>query len=63
MGLIDRYILKQFLQTLLFALFALNVIIIVVNLIENLGNLLDNNTPVAVIARFYLYQLPTFISW
>jgi lipopolysaccharide export system permease protein len=62
MNLIDRYILRQFVSTLLFALLALCAIFLVVNLMENLDDFLDNNTPADVIIRYYLYFYPEILK-
>ncbi|HYF04159.1 MAG TPA: LptF/LptG family permease [Patescibacteria group bacterium] len=62
MNLIDRYIIRQFVSTLLFSLLALCAIFLVVNLMENLDDFLDNNTPADVIIRYYLYFYPEILK-
>ena len=62
MNLIDRYIVKQFVLTLLFGIIALCTIFLVVNLLENLDNFLDQNATFMVIAKYYLYFFPEIIK-
>lgn len=62
MKLLDRYILRQYIATLLFALTALCVIFLVVNLLENLDDFMDRNTPTGVIVQYYLNFFPEIIK-
>ena len=62
MKLIDRYILRQYIATLLFALTALCVIFLVVNLLENLDDFMDRNTPAGVIVQYYINFFPEIIK-
>jgi lipopolysaccharide export system permease protein len=61
-NIIDRYILKQFIATLFFALFALCVIFLIVNLIENLDEFLDQNAKMEVIVSYYLSFFPEILK-
>ncbi len=62
MDLLDRYILKQFALTLIFAVLALCMIFIIVNLLESLDNFLDSKVPTLIIAQYYLYYLPAIMQ-
>lgn len=62
MRLLDRYILRQYMATLLFALAALCVIFLVVNLLENLDDFMDRNTPASIILQYYLNFFPEIIK-
>lgn len=62
MKILDRYILRQYIATLLFALAALCVIFLVVNLLENLDDFIDRNTPASMIAQYYLNFFPEIIK-
>jgi lipopolysaccharide export system permease protein len=62
MNLIDRYILKQFVNTLLFSIVALCVIFVIVNLLENLEKFLDQNASFLVIIKYYIYFLPDILQ-
>ena len=55
MNLIDRYIVKQFIFTLFFAIIALCTIFVVVNLLESLDNFLDQNATFLTIVKYYIY--------
>ena len=61
MDRIDRYILRQFIQTFLFGLLAFISIYIVVHLIENLDDFSDHNAPTSAILSYYLYLTPNII--
>ncbi len=58
MNIIDRYILRKIISTLLFALIALSVIFIVVSLLENLDEFLDQDATLIIIGEYYLNFLP-----
>ncbi|MBL7998776.1 MAG: LptF/LptG family permease [Candidatus Kapabacteria bacterium] len=62
MNKLDRYILKAFLSTYVFAVIALCVIFIVVNLLENLEKFLDQKATAIAIVTYYLYLLPEIIK-
>lgn len=62
MNLIDRYIIKQFIFTLAFAIVALCVIFLVVNLLESLDDFMDNNASFMVIAKYYLHFFPEILK-
>lgn len=62
MKLIDRYIFKQFVTTILFSLFALYTIFLVVNLIENLDDFIAANMPNKTIIKYYLLFFPEIIK-
>lgn len=61
MKIIDRYFIKQFLQTILFGLFAFTVIFVLVDLMENLDDFIDQKVPNMIIAEYYLYFIPEII--
>lgn len=62
MNIIDRYYLRQFLVTALFALGAIIVIFIVIDMMENLDDFLDRNAGIEIVARYYLYFIPEIIK-
>ena len=62
MKIIDRYILRQFIQTALFSLLAFMVIFVVVDMMENLDDFLDRSAGVGLIATYYMYFLPEIIK-
>lgn len=62
MNKIDRYIIKSFIQTLFFSLFALCIIFIIVTLMENLDEFLDENVELDIIIEYYAVYLPEIIK-
>lgn len=61
--LLDFYVIRQFLLTLLFSLIALCLIFLIVNLIESLDDFLDQNTSFIVIIKYYLYYFPEILKF
>ena len=62
MTLLDRYILRAFLSTLVFSMMALCVIFLVVDLMESLDGFLDHRAPASAIIRYYTFYLPQIIK-
>lgn len=62
MNLIDRYIIKQFINTLLFSVMVLYVIFLIVDLLENLDDFLDNGVKFIIILKYYLYFFPEILK-
>ncbi|GAB5466278.1 MAG: LptF/LptG family permease [Candidatus Kapaibacteriales bacterium] len=59
---IDRYILKQFLLTLVFSLLALYAIFLVVSLLENLDEFIAAEVSIYLIVKYYLYFFPGIVK-
>ncbi len=62
MKLLDRYIVKQFLTTSFFALLAVILIFIVIDVMENLGDFLDRKATLEVLVRYYFFFIPEIIK-
>jgi len=62
MKLIDRYVVKQFLQTVFFALLAFIAIFVIVDMMENLDDFLDQNVVTAIIIQYYIYFIPEIVK-
>lgn len=62
MLILDRYILLKFISTLIFAIVALCVIFLVVNMLENLDSFLDQKAGIEVITKYYLYFFPEILK-
>jgi len=62
MKLLYTYLLRQFVQTLVFAIIALCVIFLIVNLLESLDTFLDHNATFEIIAEYYLYFFPEILK-
>ncbi len=61
--ILDSYILRKFLGSVVYSITLLMTIIIVVDISENLQRFLDNNAPMsAVITGYYLNFIPYFIN-
>ncbi len=61
MKILDRYLLKQFLQTLLFGLLAFTLMFIVIDMMENLDDFIDQNVPNNLIVEYYFVFAPEII--
>lgn len=61
--ILDSYVLRKFLGSVVYSITLLMTIIIVVDISENLQRFLDNNAPMsAVITGYYLNFIPYFIN-
>lgn len=60
--LIDRYILRQLISTLLFSLIALCLIFLIVNLMETLDDFIDHNAGILEIVEYYINFFPYILS-
>jgi lipopolysaccharide export system permease protein len=61
MKILDRYLIKQFLQTLAFALLAFALLFVVIDMMEKLGDILDQNVPTNIIMQYYFVFIPEII--
>lgn len=59
--IIFRYLLRLYLQILVFSLIALTTVFIIVNMIESLDEFLDNNATFEIILRYYIFYAPDVI--
>ena len=62
MKLLDRYILKQFIMTMLFGLLAFTAIFVIIDLLENLDDFLDHSVDTPIIFQYYLAFIPEIIK-
>jgi lipopolysaccharide export system permease protein len=62
MGMLDRYVIWQYVRTVLFGLIAFSVIFILVDMIENLDDFIDQNVEYQYIFLYYVYFLPKIFS-
>jgi lipopolysaccharide export system permease protein len=60
--LVDKYILKQIILTLVFALVALCVIFIVINFMEKMDDFMDNKVTWQTIVKYYFVYLPEILK-
>ena len=62
MKIIDRYLLKQFMLTALFALLAFIVLFVVIDMMENLDDFIDRHATVGIVAMYYVYFIPEIVK-
>jgi lipopolysaccharide export system permease protein len=62
MTILDRYIVRQFIVTFLFALVAVLLIFLVIDMMEKLDDFIDANVPESTIAQYYLFFMPEIIK-
>jgi lipopolysaccharide export system permease protein len=60
--LLDRYIIRQFLLTALFALVAVLIIFIVIDAMEKLDDFIDKQAGWPVILQYYIFFIPEIIK-
>jgi lipopolysaccharide export system permease protein len=61
MKLIDKYLIKQFLQTIFFGIIAFTLIFVVIDMMENLDDFIDQNVPGDIILHYYFVFTPEII--
>jgi len=62
MKIIDRYLIKQFLQTIFFGLLAFTLIFVVIDMIENIDDFIDQEVNSGIIFHYYLVFSPEIIK-
>ncbi len=62
MKIIDKYLIKQFLQTVFFSLLAFILIFLVIDAMENLDDFIDQNVPWINILHYYFVFTPEIIK-
>ncbi|MFI5237472.1 MAG: LptF/LptG family permease [Ignavibacteriales bacterium] len=62
MKIIDKYLIKQFLQTVFFALIAFILIFLVIDAMENLDDFIDQSVPAFKIIHYYIVFTPEIIK-
>jgi lipopolysaccharide export system permease protein len=61
MKIIDKYLIKQFLQTIVFGLLGFTFIFIVIDAMENLDDFIDQSVPALKIIHYYIVFSPEII--
>ncbi len=59
--IIDKYLTKQFLKTILFALVAFTLLFVVIDLMENLDDFIDNHAGLNIVLQYYFVFIPEII--
>lgn len=61
MKILDRYLIKQFLQTIFFGIIALILIFVVIDMMENLDDFIDQNVSLDIVLHYYFVFTPEII--
>jgi lipopolysaccharide export system permease protein len=61
MKIIDRYFIKQFLQTIAFGLLAFAIIFVVIDMMEKLDDFIDESVPNLIVFEYYIYFIPEIL--
>lgn len=61
MKILDRYLIKQFLQSILFGLLAFTLIFVIIDMMENLDDFIDQNVQYSIIFQYYAVFIPEII--
>ncbi len=61
--IIDKYLIKQFLLTIIFALFTFLAIFIIVDIMEHLDEFIEYDVPFLIILKYYAVFLPQMIRY
>jgi len=59
--ILDKYLIKQFLQSVLFGLIAFVVIFAIIDMMENLDDFIDHDVSNALIVEYYIVFIPEII--
>ncbi len=62
MKILDKYLVKQFLQTILFGVIAFSLLFVIIDVMENLDDFIDQSVPYHVILHYYIVFLPDMIK-
>lgn len=62
MKIIDKYLIKQFLQTILFGLLAFTLIFVVIDMVENVDDFVDQKVTASIVLQYYLVFSPEIIK-
>ena len=59
---LDQYIIYQFCIVLYLSILGFMGIFVIVDLIENLDRFIDNQVPISIVIKYYIYTLPYFLG-
>lgn len=59
--LIDKYIVKQFIQTIIFGLITFTLIFVIIDMMENLDDFIDENVALRIIVQYYIVFIPEIV--
>lgn len=58
MKILDKYLIRQFLQTVIFGLLAFTVLFVIIDLMENMDDFIDQNVASNIIVEYYVVFVP-----
>lgn len=61
MKILDKYLIKQFIQTILFGLLAFTLLFVLIDLMEKLDDFIDQNVPNFIILQYYFVFIPEIL--
>ncbi len=59
--ILDKYLIKQFLQIILFGLLTFSLLFVLIDLLENLDDFIDQDVPALIVMKYYLVFLPEIL--
>jgi len=62
MKILDKYLTKSFLLTIVFALVAFTLVFVIIDIMENLDDFIDQNVPAYIISYYYIVFTPEIIK-
>lgn len=62
MKILDKYLVKQFIQTVFFGIIAFTVLFLVIDLMENMDDFIDHDVPFEILLNYYLVFIPEIIK-
>jgi len=63
MKILDRYVGKEFLVYLGYTLFTFIILYVVINVFDTINKFIDNQVPILIIIKYYIFMLPFIIKW
>lgn len=61
MRIIDKYLVKQFIQTILFGLIAFTALFVIIDLMEKMDDFIDQSVPGNIVFEYYLVFVPEIL--
>ena len=62
MKILDKYLIKQFLQTIFFGVIAFSMLFVIIDIMDKLDDFIDQSVPYHVVLHYYLVFLPDMIK-
>lgn len=61
MNQFDKYISRQFLQTLIYSVVIFSLFFVIVDLADNLDKFIDRDVPTDIVVKYYIYFIPYIV--